>query len=286
VSPFRARAATVLAAALLVAGCTSDPGPRAGSRSPSGQEPSDSRRAVSSPTPTEPTTPPPDPACYRLTFEELPQITSTEDPVDCSARHTTQTIHVGQLDTVVHGHAVSVHSDHVRDQLAKVCPRRLARFLGGTAEERRLSRFEVVWFSPTLPQSDSGAAWFRCDVVALAGNEELFRLDRPGRMRGVLDREEALATYGLCGSAAPGTPDFARVICARPHRWRAISTIPLEGGREYPGVEEVRSAGDQVCSDQARALAEDPLQFRYGWEWPTREQWDRGQRYGYCWMPD
>lgn len=286
-SPLHAVGTLALAVTLLITGCTGDPAPQAGPESPTSRERSgDSRRAVPSPAPTEPTTPPPEPACYRLTFEVLPQITNTEDPVDCSGRHTAQTFHVGRLDTVVNGHAVSVHSEHVREQLAEVCPRRLARFLGGTAEDRRLSRFEAVWFSPTLPQADSGATWFRCDVVALAGDEELFRLDPPRRLRGVLDREGALATYGLCGSAAPGDPDFARVICARPHRWRAVSTIPLEGGREYPGEDAVRSAGDEVCEEQARALAEDPLQFTYGWEWPTREQWERGRRYGYCWVPD
>ena len=28
-----------------------------------------------------------------------------------------------------------------------------------------------------------------------------------------------------------------------------------------------------------------PLEFSYGWEWPTRRQWAAGQRYGYCWAP-
>ena len=33
-------------------------------------------------------------------------------------------------------------------------------------------------------------------------------------------------------------------------------------------------------------LVDDPLSFRFGWEWPTREQWRAGQRHGYCWAPD
>jgi hypothetical protein len=36
----------------------------------------------------------------------------------------------------------------------------------------------------------------------------------------------------------------------------------------------------------AAEQAADPLQFEFGWEWPTREQWANGQRYGYCWVPD
>jgi hypothetical protein len=205
--------------------------------------------------------------------------------VPCTSRHAAQTIHVGRLDTHVDGHAVAVDSDRVIRQLSTECPRRLAAHLGGTAEDLDLSRFEVVWFSPTLEQSDLGAAWFRCDVIALAGNETLFPLPAPRRLRGVLDGSGA-AAYGLCGTAAPGDPDFARVICGRPHSWRAIATIPLAGAKAYPGQQRVRSAGDDTCRDRVRERAEDPLKFQYGWEWPTRKQWLDGQRFGYCWAPD
>lgn len=285
-SRLRGLGGVLLATTLLAGGCSGDPGPGAERQSPTTPARSAPSRAVPSPTSSEPPSPTPERACYRLGFEELPEPTSSADPVDCSDRHNAQTIHVGEFDTVVDGHAVSIDSEHARRQLMRECPRQLARFLGGTAEERRLSRFEVVWFSPTLPEADSGAEWFRCDVVALAGNERLFRLEPPPRLRGVLDGDDALSTYGLCGTAAPGAADFSRVICGRPHAWRAISTIPLAGGRDYPGQAEVRRAGDEACRDQARNLAEDPLRFRYGWEWPTSAQWDAGQHYGYCWIPD
>jgi hypothetical protein len=279
-----------VAAALLLGGCTAQDDRVA--------RPDDSSAAASGSsgpraagqgvvrTPTEAPSRPPARGCYRLDLPELTDPSSTKDPVDCGSRHSAQTIHVGRLDTVVEGHAVAVTSDHVREQLARTCPRRMARFLGGGREERRLTRFEVVWFGPTLAHSDAGSDWFRCDVVALAGQDRLLPLPPPRRLRGVLDREGALATYGLCGTAAPGSPDFSRVICDRPHRWRAISTIPLTGGDAYPGEAAVRAAGDEACRQQAVARAEDPLQFRYGWEWPSAEQWAAGQRYGYCWVPD
>jgi hypothetical protein len=224
-------------------------------------------------------------ACYRLVFAELTEPSNAKAPVPCSQRHDAQTIHVGRLDTVVDGHAVAVDSDRVLHQLSTTCPRELARYVGGTREDRDLSRLTVVWFAPTLEQSDRGADRFRCDVVALAGQDQLFPLPAPDRLRGVLDRP-AGASYGLCGTAAPGDPDFERVICARPHSWRAVSTIALRGGDRYPGTAAVRSAGDETCRDRVRAQAADPLKFRYGWEWPTREQWGRGQHFGYCWAPD
>jgi hypothetical protein len=42
---------------------------------------------------------------------------------------------------------------------------------------------------------------------------------------------------------------------------------------------------DQVCRDVA-ADATDDLDLVWSQESPTREQWDAGQRYGICWVPD
>lgn len=292
----------VLAALLLAAGCSEDtPSPDAAgqaggsTQSRSGEEAgSDAAEAGSSPAdpdaPTQAAAPPPPPAppgqgCYRIPFSDLTEPTSGRDPVDCSDRHDAQTFHVGRLDLVVDGHALAVDADRVVEGLDGACRRRLARYLGGTAEDRRLTRLRAVWFAPTLGQADRGARWYRCDVVALAGNDRLLRLPPPARLRGVLDRP-AGASYALCGTTAPGEPDFRRVICARPHAWRAVSTIALPRDRAYPGVPAVRSAGNDRCRDLVRDLVDDPLSFRFGWEWPTREQWRAGQRHGYCWAPD
>jgi hypothetical protein len=47
----------------------------------------------------------------------------------------------------------------------------------------------------------------------------------------------------------------------------------------------VRTAGDAGCRDFARSLAPRSVRFEYGWEWPTQQQWARGQHFGYCWVP-
>jgi hypothetical protein len=121
--------------------------------------------------------------------------------------------------------------------------------------------------------------------VAVADDGRLLRLPPRQQLRGVLDRPGALAAYGLCGTDRPGTRGFRRVACALPHTWEAISTIGLPGGRRYPGTPRVRAAGDETCADQVRERSGLVLEFSYGWEWPTREQWAAGQRYGYCWAP-
>ncbi len=190
---------------------------------------------------------------------------------------------MGELDTVVDGHLVSVDSDRVQAQVAEECPRAFEQFVGGTVEARRLTMLRPVWFTPSLRQSDAGANWYRCDAVAIAADEQLAPL--VGRLRGVLGRPLAAERYAMCGTAEPGTPGFRRVVCSSGHAWRALRTVDI-AGRTYPGLEKVRSAGQQVCQDAASAQADDPLNYRWGYEWPTEQQWQAGQHYGICWAPD
>ena len=289
----RARAMlAAIATAALLAGCTpegngpsdeADDGdvPESTAVAPAPDASSGEREAPSIES-AEPPPPPEEGACYELTFDELARTSVTSEPVRCGRDHNAETIHVGRIDTG-DGDPLALDSNRVRNQTARTCRDRLVRHLGGTREARNLSRFEVVWFMPTPQEGELGADRFRCDLVALAGEEQLHPL--PRRSKGVLDRPRALATYGLCGTAAPGARRFERVICDRRHSWRAIATIRLPGGQRYPGVARVRAAGNAACRSTARAQANDPLQFRYGWEWPTREQWENGQRFGYCWVP-
>jgi hypothetical protein len=233
----------------------------------------------------EPPPAPPAAACYRIGLVGATRPTNESRPTSCGQPHTAQTIHVGRLDLTPSGRRVTVESPAAQRQPARVCPGRLQQYVGGTLDVRRRSRFEVVWFTPTLDEADRGARWFRCDAVAVADDERLLRLPLGNGLRGVLERPDALATYGLCGTAQPGSRGFRRVACALGHSWEAVSTIALPGGRRYPGTARVRTAGDQTCADRVRAVSASALEFSYGWEWPTREQWAAGQHYGYCWVP-
>jgi hypothetical protein len=248
-------------------------------------EPTPSASTSSAPAPPTATAVPlpEDRACYDLDYDQAVAPTADADPVDCHADHTSMTFSVGRLDTVVDGHLLAVDSDHVQAQVAKTCPSRLAGFVGGTVEARRLSMLRAVWFTPTVEESDAGASWYRCDVIALARDGKLAPLT--GMLAGVLDKPEGQERYGMCGTAEPGTPDFARVVCSDHHSWRAIATVPFRAGT-YPGLEKVRAAGDTPCQDAAREVADDTLSFQWGYEWPTAEQWAAGQTYGLCWAPD
>lgn len=247
--------------------------------------PSESPSTSATPTPTPASEParPPVPACYDLDYDQAVKPTTGADPVPCGDRHTSSTFFVGEADSVVSGHLLAVDSDRVQRQIAEACPRRLPRFLGTTPRELRLSMLRAIWFSPSIEASDAGANWFRCDVIALADDRQLARLE--GRMRGVLGTAAGRERYGVCGTTKPGAPKFRRIVCARPHSWRAIDSFDGPAGR-YPGPARLRSIGEDVCQAAARSRAENSLDYEWAMDWPTREQWREGRRWGLCWAPD
>lgn len=235
-------------------------------------------------TPTPPVSmpePPPRGACYRMTLTEALAPTNEQPSTPCRRPHTTETYHVGRLVTVVDGHLLAVDSDRAQRAVAAACPRRLPRFLGGTAEQLRLTVLRPVWFTPTLPESDAGADWYRCDVAALADSETL--LESVGSLRGVLRRPAARARLGLCGTGQPGSSSFARVACGESHAWRAVATYDVAGAA-YPGTGALEAQGAS-CKKTVGERAEDPLNYRWAFDYPTPAQWQAGQRYGVCWAP-
>jgi len=264
-----------VATALLLSACSGS-----GSSDPrAGETP-----VVHSPTPTptetippRPPTPPPPHACYRLGYQEALAPTIDKKPSPCTRNHTAITFYVGRYDK-----KLAVDGKAVHRLEATVCPHRFAAFVGGTIEDRRLSMLRSVWFTPSVRQAARGAHWFQCVAIALHGGKHLARLQ--GMLRGVLGRPAARARYALCGTAEPGSQGFEPRICSAGHRWQALRTIAFRPGR-YPGQDKVRSAGRQTCQDAGRAVAQDPLNYRWSYAWPTLEQWRAGQTYGVCWAP-
>jgi hypothetical protein len=276
-----ARGAAGLLALVAVASsgaCSGDqPGPQ--SRPSTSSSPS----PTATPTTALPVPTPPRRACYRLDYDAAVAPTSDASPVPCRRPHTSQTYAVGRLATLVGGHLLAVDSDRVQARVAATCPRRFAAYVGGSVEQQHLSMLRAVWFTPTVEESDGGADWYRCDAIAVAGDERLARLT--GRLAGVLDTEAGRDRYGTCGTAEPGAEDFTRVICSADHAWRAIATVEFTGNR-YPGVAAARERGQGPCEDAGRAVADDALDFQWGYEWPTADDWAAGRHFGLCWAPD
>ncbi len=272
---------TLLVLAFLVGlgGCTGeDPDPK----------PSSAPSATFTPSPAAaPATAAPRPAngsCFALSYEEAVASTTEVAATRCKAPHTARTFHVGTIEAVVDGHLLAVDSAQVQDAIATECPQRLGRYLGGDEETQRLSLLRAIWFSPSIEASDEGENWFRCDVIALAGDEELAPLKGP--LKGALATENS---FGMCGTADPESVAFERVICSAPHTWQAIASVDAPGrdvpGRDFPGLRSLRDDGTVACEDPARAVAPDPLTVTWSYEPPSRLQWQAGQQYGICWVP-
>ncbi|TIC83972.1 septum formation family protein [Nocardioides sp. GY 10127] len=222
-------------------------------------------------------------ACYRLGYDAVVSPTSSAKAVPCRSRHTTQTFDVAELDSVVDGHLLAVDSSYVSAQGATTCPAALVDYLGGSEERWRLSMLRSVWFTPSLAESDAGATWLRCDVVLRSGTR-LARLDTG--LAGVLATSAGRQEYGMCGTARPSASDFSRVPCGETHTWKALSSVDVgTAGGAYPGRKAARAAGQSTCESAGQAAAGGSLDFEWGYEWPTREQWQAGQTWGYCWAP-
>jgi hypothetical protein len=277
-NPLACLMTSVLLTATVLAACTSEPG----SHPPPAPTTSDARGDGT--TSTRHLAPAPEVGdCHRMSYDAAVAPTARNRTVRCDRPHTAETFRVGRLDTVVGGRLLAVDSDQVQQQVATDCPQRLAAYVGGNEEQRRLSMLRAVWFTPTVEQSDAGAAWFRCDAVALAEDSRL--LDLEGSLEGALDTETGRQRYGLCGTAQPGTDGFRRVACGAPHTWRALRTVTFPG-EDYPGEQAVARSGETPCRNAARGAAGDPLDFQWGYEWPTEEQWEAGRSWGVCWAPD
>lgn len=219
--------------------------------------------------------------CHQLSVDELLGSADTKSPVGCGDQHTSETVHVGTFTAAAAGQPGALTGDKANRVAARTCRTNAASYLGTDPGALRLTRVEVFWFVPTPEEVDAGADWLRCDVVALERGDRLMQLPR--------SMKDALRTrsdrYALCGTARPGAKDFERVVCSERHSWRAISTIGVGDGDRYPGPRAARAAGEERCQGEARAAQDGALQYGYGWEWPTKAQWESGQRHGYCWAP-
>lgn len=262
----------VVLALVLLAGCT-------------GAEPQADPAPTAVPVPPTATAVPAPPrnVCHAMTWDQALAPTDTSRTVPCEGEHTAETFSVGELKTVVDGHLLAVDSTRVQAQAAAVCPRRLSRLVGGTRDDLRLSMLRAIWFTPTVEESDQGGTWLRCDAIVVAREGTLAPVR--GSLRDALANPARRAALAMCATAQPGAADFTPVLCREPHTWRAVEVVDLGGGA-YPGRGRVRAAGRQPCEAAGRRRASDALDFRWGYEWPTAEQWATGQTWGRCWAPD
>jgi hypothetical protein len=264
-----------IATALVLAACSGS-----SSSSPGAGDTPLLRSPTPTPTETIPPKPPKPPharTCYRLGYDDALAPTRDRKPVSCTSGHTAVTYFVGRYQK-----SLPVDGSAVHQLESTVCPRRFAAFAGGTPEDRRLSMLRPVWFTPTVEQAGKGAHWFECVAIALRDDEHLALLQGP--VQGVLDSTDGREHYAVCGTAEPGSEGFQQRICAAPHSWVALRTVTFAPGR-YPGIDKVRSAGQEPCKSAGADASANPLSYRWSYQWPTLQQWKMGHTYGVCWAP-
>ena len=127
------------------------------------------------------------------------------------------------------GHRAAAALHHVPPQA-----RAVRRRLGEAARPVPVQRGLVQPHAPAVGPGRQLVP-LRPDRLRRARNPGAAPATRAGDSRACSRGPGALATYGLCGTAAPGAPGFQRVICGQRHSWRAIDTIGLSGGARYPG---------------------------------------------------
>ena len=267
------RALLVALLALLLVGCSdSPPSTPTPSPSPSSSAADPSAEAVAVRRPVKN-------GCHRLSYDQAvaPVVGGTD--VSCRKKHTSQTYKIGRLPLVSAGHLVAVDSPSVQSFVASSCTSLLSDHVGGSTEDLRLSMVQAVWFTPSVEEAAAGADWFRCDVLAIATTGRLAPLPRSSAgLVGSSDR------FAMCGTAPPDAASFKRVPCSAKHSWVAASSVDLPG-KAYPSASAAGERMESACRTAARARADDPLDFTWSEERPTRAQWDAGQRYGICWVP-
>jgi hypothetical protein len=205
--------------------------------------------------------------------------------VRCTRPHTAQTLDVGRLPARLVGGRHEPDARALAGYVTARCERRFARWIGGDRETRILSRLHAVWFLPSDEDLALGARWFRCDAVAFGTGEEPALLPRD--VEGVLSDPGALDIFGACSKGSPEETRSVLVMCDQPrHTWRAFEVLPVQPTSEdrYPSAESRRVARGS-CRDASREELGYPLQWRYGWQAPSRRAWATGVRHGLCWVP-
>ena len=128
---------------------------------------------------------------------------------------------------------------------------------------------------------DSGAHWYRCDVVG-GGEQSKSFVALPKTAKGVLlgkpdDR------WLVCVNG-PSVNGSVKIPCSSAHTWRAVTTIVLgKADDDYPGDRLVEVRTRDFCSESVGAWLNYPVDYDYGYTWFHEAEWKAGNRRSICW---
>jgi hypothetical protein len=218
-------------------------------------------------------------ACRLLSPDDVGRPSNDTSPVSCDQAHTAQTYAVESLPHQF-DHA-SYDDDKVAALAYRTCSAEFADFTGADESLAMRTILSWVWFRPSTAAWDSGARWYRCDVIG-GGDQARSYVDLPDTTQGLLlGRPKDAWMVCAQGTTVSGS---VKVPCSDQHDWRAVTTIVLgDAGTSYPGDHEVQARTRDFCSKSVGAWLDYPVDYDFGYSWFHRAEWDAGNRRSVCW---
>jgi hypothetical protein len=226
-----------------------------------------------------PTTAPDVGDCRMLSPDDVGRSSNDTAPVSCEAPHTAQTYAVQSLPHQF-DHA-SYDDAAVAAFSYRTCAAEFIDFTGADESLAMRTILSWVWFRPSTAAWDSGARWFRCDVIG-GGDQARSYVELPATTKGLLLGRPKDA-WMVCAQGAT-VSGSVKVPCSDKHDWRAVTTIVLgESSTSYPGDQAVQARTRDFCSKSVGAWLDYPVDYDFGYSWFHRAEWDAGNRRSVCW---
>ena len=140
----------------------------------------------------------------------------------------------------------------------------------------------TVWFTPTVEEAARGAHWFACVAIALARRRS--PRAAPGPVAGVLDSHRGPRPLRPVRHRRAGHRRIPAAHLRRAAQLAALRTVYSKPG-PYPGVDAVRSAGQQPCQDAGADRRQRPPQLPLVLRVADSRAVARRPDYGVCWAP-
>jgi Septum formation len=228
---------------------------------------------------SEPSSAPDVGACRMLSPDDVGRPSNDTATVPCERPHTAQTYAVESLPHEF-DHA-SYDDPSVAAYAYRTCSGEFVDFTGADESLAMRTILSWAWFRPGRDAWDSGARWYRCDVVGGGAQARSF-VDLPAKAKGLLlGRPQDAWMVCAQGATVSGS---VKVPCTDRHNWRAVTTIVLgDAGASYPGDHAVQQRTRDFCSKSVGAWLDYPVDYDFGYSWFHRSEWEAGNRRSVCW---
>jgi hypothetical protein len=232
---------------------------------------------------------PADHACYRVFGTNPDLFSQPRDPVDCTAQHEVETVHVGTFSGAdANRDSPPPAGGPVRRKAYEDCAASARTFLGDDWRTGRL------WLYLTVPQDkhwQAGARWYRCDLVAFRDVDGHLPDVPTGSLRGALSGARPYGVGCLKVTVANGAvQSMVAADCATAHNGEFAGVYEAPD-TPYPSDAGARSAmSNKGCLSTIAKFAGVPddanVRYRtgyitYGFGAP---QWALGNRGVRCYM--